>query len=619
MNDENSTTPRPDQQAPGAQPTEQLPAAQHTQQLPVQNPAPAQGPASDVAPEQSSNAGRAPAQPSAPVQPAAPAQPVTVVQPAVGAQQPSAPAPASAPVTGAPAQQPSAQHPTAQHPTAQQPATHQPTAAQAPAPQQPAPQQPAHQHSGHEQPAHQTPPSHAPAAHTPAAHTPATTPPSVPVGAAPAPAGGSGSGYTNPYALPATASDEPKPTARNRTWVPVVSAAAAAALLASLGTAGAIAITSDGSDAASLADVGQSSSENVPVKSSTVQNPNWTEVTSAVQKSVVSIQVESQSGGAEGSGVVLDSEGHVLTNNHVVSGATTVQVTLSDGRVYEADIVGTDPTTDLAVVQLSDPPSDLEPATFADSDDVAVGEPVMALGNPLGLANTATTGIVSALDRPVTASAEDGSDQVVTNAIQIDAAVNPGNSGGPLFNASGEVIGITSSIATLSGSSNSSGSIGLGFAIPANLASQIGDQLKEDGTAEHAFLGVTLSDAEATADGVTRRGAGVQDVVADSPAGDAGIQQGDVIVAIDGDPVNGSASLTAFVREKDAGDKAVLTVVRDGSTEEVTVTLAVKEESAAAPDQGSQGQVPGQGGSGSDQSNPNNIPDWLQEFFDNQG
>ncbi|MFI9488823.1 trypsin-like peptidase domain-containing protein [Promicromonospora sp. NPDC052451] len=647
MNDENSTTPRPDQQAPGAQPTEQLPAAQHTQQLPVQNPAPAQGPASDVAPEQSSNAGRAPAQPSAPVQPAAPAQPVTVVQPAVGAQQPSAPAPASAPVTGGPALQPAAQHPTAehptaQHPTAQQPATHQPTAAQAPAPQQLAHQQPAHQHSAHEQPAHQhsaheqpahqhsaheqpahqTPPSHAPAAHTPAttpATTPAATPPSVPVGAAPAPAGGSGSGYTNPYALPATASDEPKPTARNRTWVPVVSAAAAAALLASLGTAGAIAITSDGSDAASLADVGQSSSENVPVKSSTVQNPNWTEVTSAVQKSVVSIQVESQSGGAEGSGVVLDSEGHVLTNNHVVSGATTVQVTLSDGRVYEADIVGTDPTTDLAVVQLSDPPSDLEPATFADSDDVAVGEPVMALGNPLGLANTATTGIVSALDRPVTASAEDGSDQVVTNAIQIDAAVNPGNSGGPLFNASGEVIGITSSIATLSGSSNSSGSIGLGFAIPANLASQIGDQLKEDGTAEHAFLGVTLSDAEATADGVTRRGAGVQDVVADSPAGDAGIQQGDVIVAIDGDPVNGSASLTAFVREKDAGDKAVLTVVRDGSTEEVTVTLAVKEESAATPDQGSQGQVPGQGGSGSDQSNPNNIPDWLQEFFDNQG
>ena len=431
------------------------------------------------------------------------------------------------------------------------------------------------------------------------------------------------SGYVNPYAVPATATatDERKP--RNRAWVPVVSAAAAAALLASLGTAGAISLTGD-SGSSSLADVGQSAGENVPVNSSTVENPNWTSVTSAVQESVVAIQVESQGGGAEGSGVVLDAEGRILTNNHVVAGASTVQVTLSDGRVYEAEIVGTDAATDLAVVQLSDPPSELTPATFADSSDVVVGEPVLALGNPLGLANTATTGIVSALDRPVTASAEDGSDQVVTNAIQIDAAVNPGNSGGPLFNASGEVIGITSSIATLSGgmSSGGSGSIGLGFAIPSNLAAQIGDQLREDGTAEHAFLGVSLSDATATADDVTRRGAGVEDVVADSPAGDAGIQQGDVIVAIDGDAVNGAASLTAFVREKGAGDESVLTVVRDGSTEEVTVTLAVKEESATQdPGSGDQ-QTPGQedgSDSGSDQSAPNNIPDWMQEFFDNQG
>jgi putative serine protease PepD len=517
MNDENSTTPQPDQQPPVAQPTQQLPpATQPTQQLPVAGPAPApnQGPAPSAAAEQSA-----------------------AVQ-SSSAAQPSHPAP----VHGA----------------------------------------------------------------TPAHGTSGT------------------SGYVNPYAAPATASDGQQVKPRNRAWVPVVSAAAAAALLASLGTAGAISLTNDSDDPASLAAVGQTNSQNVPVKSSTVENPDWTAVTSAVQESVVAIQVESQGGGAEGSGVVLDSEGRILTNNHVVADATTVQVTLSDGRVYEADIVGTDPTTDLAVVQLSDPPSDLTPATFADSSDVVVGEPVMALGNPLGLANTATTGIVSALDRPVTASAEDGSDQVVTNAIQIDAAVNPGNSGGPLFNASGEVIGITSSIATLSGgmSSGSSGSIGLGFAIPSNLATQIGDQLKEDGTAEHAFLGVTLSDATATADGVTRRGAGVEDVVADSPAGDAGLQQGDVIVAIDGDAVNGSASLTAFVREKEAGDESVLTVVRDGSTQEVTVTLAVKEESAA-PDQGSQGQqAPGQedgSGSGSDQSAPNNIPDWMQEWFGNQG
>ncbi|HEV6955546.1 MAG TPA: trypsin-like peptidase domain-containing protein, partial [Promicromonospora sp.] len=461
------------------------------------------------------------------------------------------------------------------------------------------------------------PAQHAPGQHAPGQQNENPVPASVPVGTASAP--GNGSGYTNPYAVPATTADAAPKSPRNRTWVPVVSAAAAAALLASLGTAGVIAVTDDDS-AASLADVGQTNNRSVPVNSSSVENPNWPEVTAAVQESVVAIQVAGQRGGAEGSGVVLDAEGHVLTNNHVVSGAQTVKVTLSDGRVYDADIVGTDPTTDLAVVQLQDPPSDLSPATFADSDDVAVGEPVLALGNPLGLANTATTGIVSALDRPVTASAEDGSDQVVTNAIQIDAAVNPGNSGGPLFNASGEVIGITSSIATLSGSSNSSGSIGLGFAIPSNLASQIGDQLREDGSVEHAFLGVTLSDAEATADGVTRRGAGVQEVVPDSPAGEADVRRGDVIVAIDGEPVNGSASLTAFVREKAAGDKAVLTVVRDGRTQEVTVTLAVREESSTPqgqdPSQGS-GQGSGQGSrGGSDQSSPNNIPDWLQQFFD---
>ncbi|WP_454851458.1 trypsin-like peptidase domain-containing protein [Promicromonospora soli] len=556
MNDENSTTPQPDQPAT-QQPTEQLPpATQPTQPLPVSGPAPAdnQVPAQNATPEQPSNA----------AQPSDPAQPSTTAQ---------SPAPAPAP-TQAPGSVPPAV----------------PVGAQA-------------QHGVYAQ--HPVPEQNA------------------------APTASLASGYVNPYAAPATASagtssDGGQAKPRNRAWVPVVSAAAAAALLASLGTAGAISLTSDSDNGSSLADVGQSSSENVPVKSSTVQNPDWTSVTSAVQESVVSIQVESQGGGAEGSGVVLDSEGRILTNNHVVADATTVQVTLSDGRVYEADIVGTDPATDLAVVQLSDPPSDLEPAKFADSSDVVVGEPVMALGNPLGLANTATTGIVSALDRPVTASAEDGSDQVVTNAIQIDAAVNPGNSGGPLFNASGEVIGITSSIATLSGGmqSGSSGSIGLGFAIPSNLATQIGDQLKADGTAEHAFLGVSLQDATATADDVTRRGAGVVEVTPDSPAGDAGIQKGDVIVAIDGDAVNGSASLTAFVREKEAGDESVLTVVRDGNTQEVTVTLAVRDESAVQ-DQGSQGQpAPGQEngpGSGSDQNSPNNIPDWLQEWFGNQG
>ncbi|MFE7508116.1 trypsin-like peptidase domain-containing protein [Promicromonospora sp. NPDC057488] len=606
MTDQNSTTPQPEQQPSGTQPTEQLPVA-------------GSAPVPNAGGEQSAT----PAQSTAPVPAPAPV-----------------PSPAPAPAPGVtPAQAARAQH-TPQDAAAQhQPAQHQ--APQHEAPQHQAPQPEAAQHQTAQLPAaqHQAQPQHQPQHPAQAQHqaqpqpqvhaqqhhtTPLQT---VTPGAGPGPS----PAYVNPYSAPATVAAEPR--TRNRTWVPVVAAAAAAAVLASAGTAGLLTLTGGADNGASLADVGQSNNQTVPVKSSTVENPDWTAVTSAVQQSVVSIQVESQAGGAEGSGVVLDSQGRVLTNNHVVSGAQTVQVTLSDGSVYDAKIVGTDPTTDLAVVQLSDPPSDLKPAKFADSDNVVVGEPVMALGNPLGLANTATTGIVSALDRPVTASAEDGTDQVVTNAIQIDAAVNPGNSGGPLFNASGEVIGITSSIATLSsgggGTSSSSGSIGLGFAIPGNLASQIGDQLKENGTAQHAFLGVSMSDATATADGVTRRGAGVEDVVADSPAGNAGIKQGDVIVAIDGSAVNSPESLTAFVREKEAGDKSVLTVVRDGKTQEITVTLAVKDEadtSSQDQQQGQQGQLPGQdqgqqdgSGSGSDQTNPNNIPDWLQQFFDNQG
>ncbi|MBE7701899.1 trypsin-like peptidase domain-containing protein [Oerskovia sp. Sa1BUA8] len=426
---------------------------------------------------------------------------------------------------------------------------------------------------------------------------------------------------------------------KNRTWIPVVGAAAAAAVLASAGTAGLLtALDGSGPSSSSLASIGENKENStVPVASSTSENPDWQAVTSAVAPSVVSIQVTTASGSGEGSGVVIDTEGHVLTNNHVVEGAQndTVQVTLSDGRLYEAKIVGLDPTTDLAVVELVDPPSNLTPATFGDSDDVTVGESVLAVGNPLGLANTATTGIVSALDRPVAASGSDGGSTVVTNAIQIDAAINPGNSGGPLFNAQGEVIGITSSIAT---TSSQSGSIGLGFAIPVNLAKNISAQLIENGTAEHAFLGVSMTDATATADGVTRRGAEVKSVQDGSPAAEAGIETGDVIVAIDGNPVSGAESLTGFVRERATGDVAKVTVVRDGKTVEVDVTLAAKPTETTTGDQngsGQDGSGSGQDGSGqqgrpgsgdqgssgqdeSDQTNPNNLPNPF-DWFNGQG
>jgi putative serine protease PepD len=332
---------------------------------------------------------------------------------------------------------------------------------------------------------------------------------------------------------------------------------------------------------ASIAQIGQSTTAGVPVEGSSDASPSWEAVAEAVKPSVVAITVTTSQGDAEGSGMILTSDGDVLTNDHVVEGAQDgrVLVTLSDGRMYEALIVGTDPTTDLAVVRITDAPSDLTPVALGDSETVAVGQEVMAVGNPLGLQNTVTTGIVSAVDRPVTTALSDESDPVVTNAIQVDAAVNPGNSGGPLFDGSGRVIGVTSSIAALpSYGSSQSGSIGLGFAIPVNLAKNISSQLVENGTAVHAVMGVRLTDSSATADGVTRRGARVSGLVQGMPADVAGIKKGDVIIAFNGDPTPGADSLTAYARAMQAGDTVTLTLVRDGVALDVDVTLAARQQ-----------------------------------------
>jgi putative serine protease PepD len=375
--------------------------------------------------------------------------------------------------------------------------------------------------------------------------------------------------------------------------------------------------TTAASPATSFGSIGKQSdaSVSVPVSSSTVTNPDWQAVSAAVAPAVVAIQVTSAEGTAEGSGVIIDGEGHILTNDHVVSGAQdgAVHVTLDDGRLYDATIVGLDPATDLAVIALVDPPSDLKSAVFADSNTVVVGEPVMAMGNPLGLSNTATTGIVSAIDRPVNTGTTTDQTSVVTNAIQIDAAINPGNSGGPLFNASGEVIGITSSIASVSSGSGQSGSIGLGFAIPASLAQNIGSQLMKNGSAEHAFLGLSLDDGTGTVDGTTRQGAVVKAVTAGSPAAEAALQPDDVIVAIDDAAVTGAESLTGFVRALPSGHEVTLTVVRDGKALDVQVTLATKTETTtqSGNSDGSSGsgqQDPSQDQSVPGSDNPRNIP-----------
>jgi putative serine protease PepD len=268
-------------------------------------------------------------------------------------------------------------------------------------------------------------------------------------------------------------------------------------------------------------------------------------------------------------------------------------VTLSDGRTYSATIVGTDPSTDLAVIKLASVPSDIVPISVGDSEALKVGDPVMAVGNPLGLSGTVTTGIVSALNRPVSTSTSEqnqspfgqqgsAGDEVVTNAIQTSAAINPGNSGGALVNAKGQLVGINSSIASLSqGSSGQSGNIGIGFAIPVKEARSIAEQLIKSGKAEHAFLGVTLRDTVVTDGPARRAGAQVASVQGGTPAANAGLRSGDVVIAADGQRIDSATALVAQIREMTAGDKTTLTIVRGGQRQDVQVTLAVKPSSSS--------------------------------------
>lgn len=387
-------------------------------------------------------------------------------------------------------------------------------------------------------------------------------------------------GTPSPYAAPPA---PPAPQARPRHKYRDLALSAAVAAIVAAGTTAVV----TGADSASPASTSASSTANRaagtgagPVAAGTGTAVNWTGVASAVEPSVVAISVSSQRGGGEGSGVILDSAGRVLTNNHVVAGASQggqLTVTLSDGRSYPATVVGTDPSTDLAVIIMKGA-DNLTPAKLGDSDAVQVGAPVMAVGNPLGLAGTVTTGIVSALDRPVTTANDDaqnsavGGDRVVTNAIQTDAAVNPGNSGGALVDSTGRVIGIPSSIASL-GSGSASGSIGLGFSIPINEAKSIADQLIEDGTAEHPYLGVSLDDGNVKDGTATRSAALVAVVSPGTPAAAAGLQVGDAITKVDDEPVNSSESLVAQVRERRVGASVELTVFRDGQPQQISLTL----------------------------------------------
>ena len=357
-----------------------------------------------------------------------------------------------------------------------------------------------------------------------------------------------------------------------------------AAGLASGGTYVATRSTTTGSSST----IGQTSADG-PVVQADPSAPNWTATAAAVSPSVVSITVSTGRGDAEGSGVLIDAKGHVVTNNHVVTGVGSgakIQVVLQDGRSYDASIVGTDAATDLAVVAISNPPEDLRPITVGDSDRLAVGDPVMAVGNPLGLAGTVTSGIVSALNRPVSTGSGDSGfggssvEPVVTNAIQTSAAINPGNSGGALVTSDGKLIGINSSIATLGSSSSSQGgNIGIGFAIPSNEVVSIANQLIATGSAEHAYLGVSSSDGTADEGSATRAAAVVRSVQDGTPAASAGLQAGDAIVELDGQQIDSSLSLVAAIRERSVGETVTLTVVRNGSRQDISVSLGARPSS----------------------------------------
>ena len=379
----------------------------------------------------------------------------------------------------------------------------------------------------------------------------------------------------------------------------VVAALVAAALCLGLGYA---AITNGWvtvPTSSSLSNVTSNKSGSGSATAKTGEAPDWQTVASGVSGSVVSIQTAMANGTAKGSGAIIDTEGHIITNNHVISGAQQIQVTLANGNIYSAQLVGTDTTTDLAVIKLDNPPSGLKAVEFADSDKLAVGENVMAIGNPLGYDDTATTGIVSALNRPVTVT-DDNNNEIVTNAVQIDAAINPGNSGGPTFNAAGQVIGINSSIASTATSSDSAGSIGIGFAIPSNLVKRVADEIIKDGKVKHVALGVVIKSDTVEADGVTRGGATITKssatgsaVVSGGPADKAGLKEGDTIVAFNGNAVNNNYSLLGYVRAAALGDKVTLTIVRDGKTMDVDVTLD-QEESSVNGSSGANGNSNGQ-------------------------
>jgi len=302
-------------------------------------------------------------------------------------------------------------------------------------------------------------------------------------------------------------------------------------------------------------------------------------------------EVEPESGGtATGSGFVIDGEGHILTNNHVVEGASKVTVKLGDSeKTYDAEVVGADPGTDIALLKVDAPASEIQPLTLGHSSEAEVGDPVVAIGNPFGLDRTVTSGIVSALQRQI--EAPNGFS--ISHVIQTDAAINPGNSGGPLINSAGEVIGINAQIATGGGNGN----VGIGFAIPIDTVRAEIEQLKNTGEVEHAFIGITggtvTPELAKAVNLPVDEGVIVQSVVKDGPADKAGLEAGgtsatiegqevrlggDVITEVDGKKLKSMDELVEIIQGSKPGDHLELKILRDGDEKTADITLGTQPE-----------------------------------------
>jgi putative serine protease PepD len=328
-----------------------------------------------------------------------------------------------------------------------------------------------------------------------------------------------------------------------------------------------------------------------PVIVNNADSVSWVTAAAAeASPSVATVSVSSSAGGGNGSGVFLNADGYLLTNTHVVtldgaSASVKIEVKTFDGHVYPGTVVGTDPTNDLAVIKVS-APIKFTPIVFADSSKLNVGDAAVAIGAPLGLSNTVTKGIISALNRTIqvaSAAAPDNSNggglQLYTGSgesinlrvIQTDAAINPGNSGGALLNQKGELVGINVAIANAGGTA---GSIGVGFAIPSNVAKRIAAEIMKTGHASHALLGAMVSDAtNSTAAASFTVGAKVVKLTSGGAAEVGGVKVGDIITKFNGVAITSAGELTAAVRQEKAGSKATLELIRDGNNQTLNVVL----------------------------------------------